>query len=278
MSAALRIRILADNTVAKPALRGEHGLAIWVASAETRLLFDTGQGLVLADNALALRVDLGAVDAIILSHGHYDHTGGLAAVLRPAQRAVTVHAHPAACEPKFRREDAGVRDIGMPADSRTALRGPTSRLVLSRQSTAVAPGIHTTGEIPRVHAEEALDRTFCCDPHGRETDPLSDDQALLIETAPGTVVLLGCAHAGVINTLDHVRELTAGRPIHAVIGGLHLRSATAARLAWTLQSLRRFEIGLIAPLHCTGQKANAALWAAFPDACQPCGVGTLFEF
>lgn len=98
-----------------------------------------------------------------------------------------------------------------------------------------------------------------------------------METAQGTVVLLGCAHAGLIATLDHVRQLTAGAPIRAIIGGMHLGSASRDRMSWTLGELQRFRAGLVCPLHCTGQGAAAQLWAAFPDACRAGGAGTVFD-
>jgi len=274
----MKITILADNTVAVRDVRGEHGLAFWIDTGVNCLLFDAGQGLVLADNAQALRVDLDAVDTIVLSHGHYDHTGGLAHVLRETLDPVAIHAHPDALLPKYQRGKAGVRDIGMPAECREAILGGRCRFTPSRRSAEVAPGIRTSGEIPRRHPEEAIAEPFCRDPEGREPDPLSDDQALFMGTAQGTIVLLGCAHAGIINTLDHVQGTTNGMPVCAVIGGMHLRSATEDRMAWTIRELRRFKINLLVPMHCTGQKSVAALWAAFPDACQPCGAGTVFEF
>ena len=278
MNTNVKITVLSDNTVGTRDLRGEHGLAFWVETTCNCLLFDTGQGLVLPDNARALSLDLDAVDTIVLSHGHNDHTGGLASILREAAGPVTVHAHPDALLPKYRQKAAGVNEISMPAECRAAIFDGRCQFTSSRRSVEVVPGIRTTGEIPRRHREEAITESFCRDPEGRETDLLLDDQALFMETAQGTVVLLGCTHSGIINTLDHVQELTGGKSVHAVIGGMHLRSATDNRMAWTIRELRRFKISILAPMHCTGQKAIAALWAAFPITCQACGVGALFEF
>ncbi len=274
----MKIVILAENTALARDVRGEHGLAFWIATDEQCLLFDTGQGLVLADNAQALRVDLTAVDTMVLSHGHYDHTGGLAAVLRQAAGTVTVHAHPDALLPKYHQDKTGAREIGMSAGARDALLGKQCRYTASRQSSEVAPGIWTTGEIPRLHPEEAIAEPFCRDPEGIDPDLLLDDQALFMESPRGTVVLLGCAHAGIINTLDYIQRLTGNKPVRAVIGGTHLRAASAERMHWTIRELRRFNINLLVPLHCTGQKSLAALWSAFPNTCQAGGAGTVFEF
>lgn len=274
----MRITVLADNTVAVRNARGEHGLSFSVETGENCLLFDTGQGLVLADNAHALNVDLDAVDTVVLSHGHYDHTGGLAGVLRDAAGPLTVHAHPDALLPKYKRDDGKARDIGMPAESREAIHEGRCRFIPSRESAQIAPGIRTTGEIPRLHPRESITEPFCLDPAGCRPDPLLDDQALVMETMHGTVILLGCAHCGIINTLDHIQQLMAGKPIHAVMGGMHLGSATESRMEWTLRELHRFRISLLVPMHCTGQKANAALWAAFPHVCQSGGAGAAFDF
>ena len=273
----MRITILAENTVVFRNALGEHGFAAMLDTGNTCLLFDTGQGRVLAENARVLNADLDAVDTIVLSHGHDDHTGGLAEVLSRTGAPVTVYAHPDALLPKFQAR-AGIHDISMPVKSREILRSKKCRFKPSRVSLEILPAIHTTGEVPRLHAEETSTERFCLDPQGAQPDLLLDDQSLFIDAAQGTVVLLGCAHAGLINTLDYIQKLTGGRPIEAVIGGTHLRSASNERMAWTIQELRRFNIKFLAPMHCTGQKSAAALWTAFPNACRNGGAGTVFEF
>ena len=270
----LRITVLADDSVAARAARGEHGLCFHIETGDRRILFDTGQGLVLTDNARALGIDLGAIDTLVLSHGHYDHTGGLPSVLAAARSPVTVHLHPDALQPKFN----GTRSIGIPPSARRALDAPNVRLVQSREPGEIAPGLFRTGEIPRPHPEEAPAEVFHLDPDGREIDPLLDDQSLYFDTPHGTVVLLGCAHSGVIHILDRVQRLAAFRPIHAVIGGMHLGAASPERMRWLLGQLRPLAPRLLVPMHCTGPKAPAALWNAFPDASRPGGAGAIFEF
>lgn len=270
----IRITVLSDDFVAGRTARGEHGLCFHVEAGDRRLLFDTGQGLVLADNAQALSIDLGKIDVIVLSHGHYDHVGGLPIALAAASGPVAVHAHPDALQPKFH----GRRSIGMPPAARDALADPACRLLLSREPGEVVPGIFRTGEIPRPHPEESLAEVFHLDPESREIDPLRDDQSLFFDTPQGTVVLLGCAHAGVIHILEQIQRLTGNRPIRAVLGGMHLGAASPARMRWVAAQLRRLAPGLLVPMHCTGPKAAAALWNEFPDACQAGGAGAVFEF
>jgi 7,8-dihydropterin-6-yl-methyl-4-(beta-D-ribofuranosyl)aminobenzene 5'-phosphate synthase len=270
----IRLTVLADDCVAARTARGEHGLCFHIEAGSRRILFDTGQGLVLADNAQALGIDLGAVDTIVLSHGHYDHTGGLPAVLAAARGPVTLHLHPAALEPKYHF----TRSIGLPPAARAALKRPNISLIQSREPGEIAPGLFRTGEIPRPHPEESLTEVFHLDPDGREPDPLLDDQSLYFDTPHGIVVLLGCAHAGVIHILEHIQTLTNRRPLHAVIGGMHLGAAVPARRQWVIDRLRRFAPSLLVPMHCTGMNATADLWQAFPGACRPGGAGAVFEF
>jgi 7,8-dihydropterin-6-yl-methyl-4-(beta-D-ribofuranosyl)aminobenzene 5'-phosphate synthase len=273
-----RIAILSDNCVDNHNTRAEHGLAFWIETEDQCLLFDTGQGLVLEDNAQVLDLDLDAVDTVVLSHGHYDHTGGLPALLHRTGGDIRIIAHPAAFSPKYKRAGAGTRYIGIPPALLEVLLGLSNPPVSTPLPLEVAPGIWSTGEIPRTHPEETSTEGFCTDVQGVDDDPLLDDQAVFFDTSRGIVVLLGCAHAGLINTLDHVRRLAQGRPIHAVLGGTHLRSASPSRLAWTLEELKFFSLQRVVAMHCTGPQATAALWNAFPGICSPGGTGMSFDF
>jgi len=274
----LRFTILAEDTAGEPGLRAEHGLCLLIEADGHRILFDTGQGKALLANARRLGADLRAVDAVVLSHGHYDHTGGLAQILDRASRP-TVYLHPAAVEKKYARTEAPPhRSIGIPDLSARKIEERAGGVVWTRKPAEVFPGIHVTGEIPR-HAEfESRSDPFFLDAGCRRPDPLIDDQALYVETIEGLVVVLGCAHAGVVNTLEYVSYLTGRSEIHAVLGGMHLLHAPADRLDKTLRALERFNLRAVAPCHCTGLAAVAGFRSALGSRVWACHTGSRFEF
>jgi 7,8-dihydropterin-6-yl-methyl-4-(beta-D-ribofuranosyl)aminobenzene 5'-phosphate synthase len=270
----LLITVLSDDCVAARNARAEHGLCFHIETGDRRLLFDTGQGFVLADNAQALGIDLGAIDAIALSHGHYDHTGGLSAALAHARAPVDLYAHPDAFADKYH----GARSIGIPQPARHAIASDRVRIHLSTQPAEIAPGLFLTGQIPRPEPTPADPEVFHLDPDGRQLDPLFDDQSLFFDTPSGLVLLLGCAHAGLDRILDHVERLAPKRPLRAVLGGMHLGAASPGRLHDVVEALRRRSPEILVPMHCTGPRAAAALWTAFPDACRPGGAGAVYSF
>ncbi len=278
MTTKVRITLLVENTAEGAGLMAEHGLAFWIEDGSQRILLDTGQGGVLVANAYRLGVDLARLDAVVLSHGHYDHTGGLSDALRGNQHAA-IYLHPAALKPKFARNKDGTgRGIGIPDVCELAIRRHRDRLVFTEKPTSLGGGFMVTGPVPRVTEFENAGGPFFLDPQCQTPDPMIDDQAVFFDSSQGTVVLLGCAHSGVINTLRYVRQLTGDRHVHAVLGGMHLVAASAERLSRTMDELRAMEIDCLAPAHCTGRAATAALWHALPERCLPFHVGTRVEF
>ncbi len=279
LSSMIRLKILSENTARGMGILGEHGLAWWIDTGAHRVLFDAGQGLVLASNAQRLGVDLRTADAIVLSHGHADHVGGLEQALAAAPGA-TLFLHPDAAVRRFTGSGGGKigRRLSVDFMENGGFREGGRRIVSTESSQEIVPGLWSTGEIPRVTDYEDTGGPFFLDEHLVQPDPLLDDQALFFRSSNGIVVVLGCAHAGVINTLDHVRTLTAGAPIHAVVGGMHLERASERRLDETFAALRRLGVQRFGPNHCTGMGAVARFWREFPGRCVQCSAGVGLEF
>ncbi|MGW8266594.1 MAG: MBL fold metallo-hydrolase, partial [Longimicrobiales bacterium] len=176
-------------------------------------------------------------------------------------------------------KDGAIREVGPPPPlSEAFLTAHSSSVTWTSGATFVTDEIQVTGPIPRNTEYEDTGGDFFLDATCATRDLIEDDQATFFDTRDGTVVLLGCAHAGVVNTLRHVQSLTGMRPIHAVIGGMHLTAASNIRMDRTVEALRELNVSLIAPLHCTGARAQARLASEFPDAWVPCQVGSRFEF
>jgi len=274
-----RITVLVENTAGGRGLLAEHGLSFWIELGSRRILFDTGQSDILLHNAPLLGINLGKVDAVVLSHGHYDHVGGLRGILEIAP-AVPIYLHPQALEAKFACSEGQSRQIGMERDVAQSLeeRIHSGLGSFTNGPVEVLPGVWATGEVPRKSAFEDVGSRFYLDPACTRPDGLLDDQALVLEATDGLVVVLGCAHAGIVNTLDYVAELFPDQPIQTILGGMHLVQASQARIVHTIEAIRRHNIQRIGPAHCTGFEASRELWNVLPQKCFVCNVGTQVTF
>jgi 7,8-dihydropterin-6-yl-methyl-4-(beta-D-ribofuranosyl)aminobenzene 5'-phosphate synthase len=260
----LNITAIAENTAGTLEAAGEWGLALWIEADERRILYDTGQGHTLLHNARLLGIDLATAEALVISHGHSDHTGGIAALMGAGFRG-KIYIHPAALRAKYQREKTPPHKAkGIPPMSYEALLSREADIVETPRPTEVAPGVIVTGAIPRRSTYEDIADPFFLDEDCTRPDPLVDDQALLMETRRGWTVITGCGHSGLINTLNYAKELIGGNSrIVAVIGGLHLFRASPERITATIENLRTFGVELIAPCHCTGFEATGVLQNQF---------------
>lgn len=276
----IRITILCENSVARPGrLIGEHGFAALIETPTAQLLFDTGQGLGLIDNAQEIGRDLHRLDGVVLSHGHYDHSGGLQRLLGHLRRPLRVHGHPELFAERYWKSEHELRAIGIPK-SRSVYAAQGAQFCLEASYRQLGEGIYLSGEVPRVNAFERGDAHLVV-PDGAGgfvPDPLRDDQSLAIRTGRGLVVLLGCAHAGVVNILDHLVTRTGEERICALIGGTHLGPVGEEEYHATVAALKRHHIERIGVAHCTGLNRGAQLHHDLAGRFSFAAVGTTYEF
>ena len=275
-SAGVRMTILVDNQAGEE-LTAEIGFALWLETEGLHVLFDTGQSA-LESNARALGINLAQTDILVLSHGHYDHTGGISQVLRQAPQA-DVYCHPGVTKPRYGVTDGASRPIQMQPESTAALDElPRHRLHCLEQPLSLHKRIGLSGPIPRETSYEDTGGAFYLDPEGIHSDLIEDDLALWTQTHDGLIVCVGCAHAGIVNTINHIQRLADGRRIHAVIGGFHLLNASRQRLDETIQGLRLLDPDMLIPCHCTGDFAVAQLREALGERVVLGAAGKTFQF
>jgi len=255
---SLNVITLGENTAGTGRVLGEWGLSILVETEDIKVLLDTCAGATVPHNASVLGVDLSLVDKIVLSHGHYDHTGGLREVLTH-MGDVEVIGHPDIWSAKYAVFRDHKRYNGIPF-VREELESWGASFTLSRDPVWITDDIVTTGEIPMVTDYEHIDSRLYLMVDGELVpDPFADDAALIIKTDEGLVVILGCAHRGMVNTLYHARDITGEERIHTVVGGTHLISASEERIARTVEAVRDLGVQRLGVSHCTGLPAASIL-------------------
>ena len=278
MIRSLTLKVLVDDQTRKADVLAEHGLSFWIEADCCRILFDTGEGQALRHNVRQLGLNLAEVDAVAISHGHYDHTGGLDLALSECTKAA-FFMHPDALRARYSRSaDGGARSIGFPLQAGELLRTRLESFRWTRTVTSLRSSVFLTGEITRRAASTPSGGRFFLDPDCRVPDPFLDDQALGVETEQGMIVLLGCSHAGVESTLKCALSHSLSKRLRAVIGGMHLAGASEDELARLVDYLEELGPDLISPCHCSGAEAKEYLKSRFPAAYEEAGAGTELTF
>lgn len=275
--------LMEDNkNLDAPQLKNRHGLSFFIQAKigdnQVTVLMDTGPSSeALLHNVDSLGVNMDAVDVIVLSHGHYDHTGGLLEALKRIKSRVPVVGHPTVFEPKFALMPH-LRLIGAPfkaADVESVGGVP----VFASNPVTLADGITATGEVPRNTSFENV-RGFWTTQNGKLVDDvILDDQSLVIDVeGKGLVVVAGCAHAGIVNTVKYAQKITGNSRVYAVLGGFHLWGADDKRISATIDELKKLDVKYVAPCHCTGKTAVKKFAEAFGDLYHPIRIGETIKF
>lgn len=273
----IKATIVSENCVYHlPGAVAEHGLSIFMETDRGNYLLDTGAGKAIVNNAMVLGLDLKSIKGIIVSHHHWDHTGGIGPVL-DLTGGVNIYAHPEFFKESYSVTGSTARYIGVPYP-RPLLEAKGAKFRFSDQFREIEPGLWLTGEVPRRTDYEIGDqKQMIRSGEGYVKDDLRDDQSVVVETDKGLFVILGCCHSGIINTLGYIVEKMGRRDIHTVIGGTHLGPVSDAQRAKSIDALKGFDIERLGVSHCTGQKTALLLAGAFGERFFFCNVGTVVE-
>ena len=275
----LKVTILVENTVGIPlGILSEWGLSMLLDFGDERILLDTGEQGNLMSNAQILGHDLRQIDRVILSHGHYDHTGGLLKFLQYRGR-VPVYAHPDLFSGHYGRGLNGEKNyLGVPFRPEQ-LESAGAEFHWHREPVELGPGLWLSGEVPRETAFERVDDRLVEIKGGQTVpDSIPDDLSLFYVTDLGLVILLGCAHSGLVNIVEHAKRVTGKGKVRAILGGTHLGPATPDQQKQTIDYIRGLDLTCLAPNHCTGLGMVSQLAAEFPGSFAFATAGTTLEF
>ncbi len=272
----IHLTILCENSVDRVSpygLLGEHGFSCHLQTPAGDYLFDTGGGMTIMNNAKLMGIDFKKLKGIMFSHGHFDHTGGLKQVLEQTGH-IPIYAHPDLFSPHFSKNSGKLHNIGVPWPQKE-LEELGAEFTFFPNPYEVAPGLLLSGDVPRVSKEETGDPNLLSLSESGEyvTDPLHDDLSLFINTDKGLVILLGCAHAGLLNIIDHAIKVTGQKKIYMVLGGTHLKFCSEEQMTATLNRLEELDIDKIGASHCTGLRGARMLAERFGERFFSASVG-----
>jgi 7,8-dihydropterin-6-yl-methyl-4-(beta-D-ribofuranosyl)aminobenzene 5'-phosphate synthase len=259
--------------------RAEHGLSMLIEHAGQRVLFDGGQGPALLPNLALAGIRANELSALVLSHGHYDHAGGFKELFDAGDLSEKkLYSHPDVFGSRYSRNaDGSLKPIGLSWNADDARQAGLEYVPMKGQHS-IAPGITAFNEIPQSTSLRRDERLTRDKGHGPEPDPFLDDTSLLVDAPGGPVLVLGCAHAGVVEIMEHIAAVRGLDHFQAVIGGSHLEHAPEFYLLRLVETLDRFRVKTVALNHCTGFTAAARLYRVMPRRFTVAPAGAVFEF
>lgn len=273
-----RITILVENTTPVPGLLGEYGFSALIEVDGQRYLFDTGSGEAIMVNASKLGIDLSSIEALVISHGHFDHTGGVMQLL-PELKNPILYAHSGIFTRHLVPSGTSQTHYIGTSFTKEDLAQARAEFVAIDDFTELADNIYITGTIPRLTSYEDAGGPFIKEINGELLpDPIEDDMALVINHPQGLIIVSGCAHAGMINMINYALERTGASKVLAFIGGTHLISADENRLQKTIADLKRIDPQQLIVCHCTGFTATSRLFRELPTMTQKGETGMVFQY
>lgn len=267
----MKIVILTENTVYRQGILAEHGLSLIIEKDEKRYLFDTGQSNVFIKNAKTLGEDIEHLDGIILSHGHYDHCGGLKEYAKNYQLP-PVYVRKEAFEEKLHqgKPKTEPRPIGIPWEKELL----EEHLIHTNDLQEIEKDIFVLGNIPMENEFESVAKGLLVKRNERcIPDTMTDEQMLVIREQEGLRVFVGCAHAGIINAVSYVEKTFPKERIISLFAGMHLSQAPQKQVERTIEELKKRDIPLLIPVHCTGSLVIAEMKKQFEDGCKVVHAG-----
>lgn len=274
----MKFQFLVENKTDNPGVLAEHGLSIYIEADGKKILFDAGATDLIIRNAEASGVDLTAVDLAVVSHGHYDHTGGFPAFCRINEKA-HIYIHKNAFRKSF-----GLVD-GKPEEDISAIRWTDEemaslqdRLTYTDGPVWITDNICITGTVPYAEGSMPTEQFYYYDSVGQMiVDDMSHEQCLVIRQAEGLYIFSGCSHRGVISALNVGKSLFPGERVAALAAGMHLYSASEEDRKRVIDQVEAEQLDMVMPVHCTGIKAICELKMRLGDRCIVATAGDVFH-
>ncbi|MCI7145708.1 MAG: MBL fold metallo-hydrolase [Clostridiales bacterium] len=278
----MKFTFLMENKTEKPGIVAEHGLSLYIETGEHRILFDAGASDLFVSNAGKLGVDLSEVDLAVVSHGHYDHTGGFPAFCRINSKA------PVFMQRNALRESYGTENGEIEEDpcgilwSDDELKEISSRIIFTDGPLMLTENIYVTGTIPVGEDFLPTEKFYVRERRpGGDTyaeDDMSHEQCLVVREDDGIFIFSGCSHRGVDNAIAACRSIFPGEKVRALVAGMHLYSAGPEARESVVRRVTEEDIDEVFPVHCTGIEGICMLKAAMGDRCHAAAAGSTYEF